>query len=319
MTKNTPTFAERAHQIEFILWVTHDLYNRQPNTDNIFPNKYSALAAWPLIGAGYMGIEQTLKLLLRHKGVQVGNTHNLENLYKELDCSQKRTADAFYRVYHSLHKNLFSGNEGFHRLSKLSSFINHISYGRKGYINWRYLPYEEIDKIPKMHVGLLLESWSALVKVLSCEIRGIIPPQRLDIRLRSYFDQKIFGAFGESVLCQNMSRGESSGVEFMDIHAWVQSHGGHLQAGIFLLQNLSKKTWERREEPKILHDDLREFGKKAIKETLSGMGEFSCRDTPFPSRNVYRRDVRVLSYLLKNGNLTWDEEQHKFRYNAGRT
>ncbi|MDE2770550.1 MAG: hypothetical protein OXI44_05165 [Bacteroidota bacterium] len=70
MTDNTSNIAEGACQIEFILWVTHDLYNRQPNTDDIFPNKYSALAVWPLIGTGYMGIEQTLKLLLRHNGYQ---------------------------------------------------------------------------------------------------------------------------------------------------------------------------------------------------------------------------------------------------------
>lgn len=244
-------------------------------------------------------------------------THNIENLYDKLDCSQKRTADAFYRVYHSLHKNLYSCSEGFHDLSKLSTFIKHVSCESKGYVNWRYLPYEENGKIPIMHMGLLLESWSALVKVLSCEIRGIAPPQRLDIRLRSYFDQKVFGAIEKSGQWQNVSQDESSGVEFMDIHTWVQSHGGPLQAGIFLLQNLSYETWERKEKPRILHDVLREFGKKVIGETLSGIGEFSCCDTPFPSRNFYGRDVRVLSYLLKNGNITWDEERHIFRYKAG--
>ncbi|MDE2644441.1 MAG: hypothetical protein OXI05_01185 [Bacteroidota bacterium] len=313
MTRNTSTFAERAQQIEFILRVTHDLYNRQPNTDNIFPDKYRALAVWPLIDAGYMGIEQTLKLLICLKGLQAEYTHNLWDLYKELNCSQKRTADAFYRVYHSLHKNLFSRSEGFHCLRKLPSFIKHIS---KGYVNWRYLPYEEKGKIPKMDVGLLLESWIALVKVLSCEMRVIAPPRRLDIRLRSYFDQEVFGAIEMSDTWLNMSQDDSGGVEFSDIHTWVQDHGGHLQAGIFLLQNLSNETWGSREKTKILHDVLRNFGKKAIEETLSGVGNFSFRDAPFPGNNFYRRDVRVLSHLLKNGDLTWDEERHKFRYKA---
>ena len=219
MTENMSAFTERALQIEFVHRVTHDLYNRQPDTDNITPNKYSALAVWPLIDSGYMGIEQTLKLLLCHKGVQAKRTHNLWDLYKKLDCSQKRTADAFYRVYYSLHKSLYSCREGFHRLSNLRSFVKHIS---RGYVNWRYLPYEEKGEIPKMHVGLLLESWSALVKVLSCETRVFAPPQRLNIRLRSYFDQEVFGAIERSDLWQNMSQDKFSGVQFMDIRTWIE-------------------------------------------------------------------------------------------------
>ena len=316
MTENMSAFTERALQIDFVRGVTHDLYDRQPDTDNIIPNKYRALAVWPFIDSGYMGIEQTLKLLLCHKGVQVKRTHNLWNLYKKLDCSQKGTADAFYRVYYSLHKNLYSFREGFHHLSKLSSFMKHIS---KGYVNWRYLPYEQNGKIPKMHVGLLLESWSALVKVLSCEMRAIAPPQRLDIRLRSYFDQEVFGAIEMTSSWLNMSQDEYSGVQFMDIRTWMEDRGGPLQAGIILLQNLSNETWGHREKPEELYSILRKFGKNATEETLSGVAEFSNRDAPFPGHNFYRRDVKVLSYLLKNGDLTWDEERQEFKYEADST
>ena len=312
MTKDISAFAERARQIDFVRRVTHDLYNRKPNTDKIIPNKYSALANWPLIDAGYMGIEQTLKLLLQYNGRQVEYTHDLWKLYKELDCSQKNTAESFYQVYFSLHKNLISSDE-FHCLSNLRSFIKHV---RTGYVDWRYLPYEDKGKLPKMHVGLLLESWSALVRVLPCTELGAAPPQRLETRLASFFDQEVFGALEESVIWLGMSQDKSSGIDFMDVHTWVQSHGGHLQAGLFLLQNFYNKTWWHTEKPTLLHTLLLNSGEKAIEEAFSGTGKFSYRDTPFPSQDFFRWDVLALSCLLKEGSLTWDQKRHMFRFHS---
>ena len=156
--KNLKGFEDQARCVSYAYDNTQHQYNEHPPNDDVVPIA-AAINAWTLICGCYMGIEQTMKLLIRMRGGVsekiLKNTHNLECLYSLLDPSERDVVAAYYRVYRSLH-NFDTGNTA---LETAEEFIQPVG---NGYVAWRYILVEIPETVPKMHLGSMLETWRAL-------------------------------------------------------------------------------------------------------------------------------------------------------------
>ena len=136
---------------------TQRQYDKYPPNDDMVPIA-AAINAWTLVCGCYMGIEQTMKLLIRMRGGVSENklrgTHDLAYLYSLLDPSERAVVTSYYRVYRSLH-NFDTGSIA---LDTADEFIRQIG---DGYTKWRYILVENPEP-PKTHLGLMLETWRAL-------------------------------------------------------------------------------------------------------------------------------------------------------------
>ena len=97
---------DQAQRVRYAYDNTERQYDEYPPNDDVVPIA-AAINAWTLICGCYMGIEQTMKLLIRMRGGVsekiLKNTHNLKRLYSLLDPSERDVVAAYYRVYRSLH------------------------------------------------------------------------------------------------------------------------------------------------------------------------------------------------------------------------
>ena len=117
-----------------------------------------------------MGIEQTMKLLIymrrgSKERTRELDTHDLNKLYSLLDESERRVVADYYRVYRSLH-NFDSGDIA------LDTADQFIQYSGNGYTSWRYILVEDPVGVPKVHIGLMLETWRALVAAAKHHVSG---------------------------------------------------------------------------------------------------------------------------------------------------
>ena len=122
--KNLKGFKDQAHRVSYAYKNTQRQYDEHPPNDDMVPIA-AAINAWTLICGCYMGIEQTMKLLIRmRKGTPV-RTHDLKSLYSSLAPSERDVVAAYYRVYRSLH-NFDTGNIS---LETADEFIQHVGNG----------------------------------------------------------------------------------------------------------------------------------------------------------------------------------------------
>ena len=66
-------------------------------------------------------------------------------------------------VYRSLH-NLDTGDVS---IETADEFIRHMG---NGYVAWRYILTEDNKRMPKVHLGMMLESWRALADLVQHSI-----------------------------------------------------------------------------------------------------------------------------------------------------
>ena len=135
--------------------VTQRQYDEHPPNGDLVPIA-DAINGWTLICGCYMGIEQTMKLLVRLRGGTPQKMHDLECLYSSLDPLERDAFSTCYRVYRSLH-NFDSGGIA---LDTADEFIRHIG---NGYVAWRYILTEAPQLVPKLHLGSMFETWRVLV------------------------------------------------------------------------------------------------------------------------------------------------------------
>ena len=164
MSKNNLRgFKEQARLVKYAYENTQRQYDEYPPKDDIV-HIAVAINAWTLICGCYMGIEQTMKLLIRMGGGNPKNIHDLNRLYSLLDPSDRDVVASYYRVYRSLH-NFDTSSVS---LKTADEFILYIG---NGYVKWRYILAEDDQTMPKMHVGLMLEIWRALADLVEHKMK----------------------------------------------------------------------------------------------------------------------------------------------------
>ena len=269
---------------------TKQQYDEHPPKDDLI-SLAAAINAWSFICGCYMGIEQTLKLLIQiRSGEKAPEIHNLKKLYSKLAPLEKKVVATCYREYRSLH-NFETGNVS---LETDVEFFRHIG---NGYTRWRYFLYEG-DEVPAVHLGLMLEVWRALVALVEWEIWGH-EPTTLASELKDYIDNRVIREAESDPEWQAASQDESSGVDLADIRRWLQQNGGTLKAGVDLFGRLARGTRDSLEASPLVSRVLLRAAEKAV-----------CNPDP-----RYRNDdIRMLHFRIEHDDLplTWNPAKRVF-------
>ena len=286
--KNLKGFEDQARCVSYAYDNTQHQYNEHPPNDDVVPIA-AAINAWTLICGCYMGIEQTMKLLIRMRGEVsekiLKNTHNLECLYSLLDPSERDVVAAYYRVYRSLH-NFDTGNTA---LETAEEFIQHVG---NGYVAWRYILVEIPETVPKMHLGSMLETWRALA-----DLANRHPCRTLAVYLDDYIVTGVFRYAQMDDEWQAASQDENSNVEFSEIGDWLHHKGRPLEAGIDLFNHHARGTGNSVQASPLLRRVLLRAADKAMSETLP----------------TYRRvDIAMFHRRIQGGGLAWNTEKGVF-------
>ena len=193
-SKNLRSFEEQARNVGYAYEETQRQYDEHPPRRDRAPIA-ADINAWALICGCYMGIEQTMKLLIKMGGripeekekKELGG-HDLVKLYSLLDPSERKVVSNYYRVYRSLH----NFDIGCVALETADEFIRYIG---SGYEVWRYILFDIFDiektkKPPRTHLGLMLETWRALADLVEHSASGRNYPYRtLEGYLEDYIDK----------------------------------------------------------------------------------------------------------------------------------
>ncbi len=261
--KNLTGFEDQARHVSYAYDNTQRQYDEHPPNDDMVPIA-AAINAWTLICGCYMGIEQTMKLLIRMRGGVseriLKNTHNLECLYSLLDPSEWDVVAAYYRVYRSLH-NFDTGNTA---LETAEEFIQYVG---KGYVVWRYILSEDpeaTNKLPKMHLGLMLETWRALADLVQHHVVCGYKYRTLENYLEDYIVQGVFRDAEMDDEWQAASQDENSNIEFSEICDWLHHKGTALEAGIDLFNHHAQGTGNSVEASPLLRQVLLRAADKAL-------------------------------------------------------
>ena len=234
----------------------------------------AAIHAWVLICGCYMGIEQTLKLLIKmrdEKTVPTGTDgHNLQKLHSLLTPSEQGVVADYYRVYRSLH-NFDS------RGVRLETSVEFFRYIGKGYTRWRYILFdseEKSGKVPAIHLGLMLEVWRALVALVDRKIWGHDPTKHtLAADVENYIIVQVIREV-QQVIREAEKNPEwkaaarDEGVEFSDICRWVQQNGGTLKAGVDLIGHYARGTGDSLKASPLMRRVLLKAVEKAISNPM---------------------------------------------------
>ena len=87
-----PALMKALIAVRFAFEVTQRQYTHFPPNDGIQPHVIAAVQAWPFICACYIGVEQTMKLLIRRRDAVSASTlrgHNLEHFYELLGSPER--------------------------------------------------------------------------------------------------------------------------------------------------------------------------------------------------------------------------------------
>ena len=210
MPDDLTSFKGLVHRVDYALRTTQLQYDKCPPKADLFFIA-EGINAWPFICSCYMGIEQTMKLLIRMRDGApeqlLRNTHNLECLYALLHSSEQDVVASYYRVYRSLH-NFDSGSIA---LETADDFIQQIG---DGYIKWRYILVENPEP-PKTHVGLMLETWRALAHLAVHRVWGR-RYHTLAHYLGGYIEQNVFRVAETDKSWEAAIQDGNSGVEFRE-------------------------------------------------------------------------------------------------------
>ena len=283
------SFEEQARNVAFAYRNTQSQYDDLQINNEVVPMA-AAIKEWIYICGCYMGIEQTMKLLIRMGGGTAEEVldlrHDLVEAYKSLDSPARDVVAAHYRVYRSLH-NFDPGNPA---LKSACGFIQHIG---KGYVAWRYILTEDHREMPRVHVGMMLEIWRALTYLVRRRGSG-----------RDYSYRTVAGDLAEYV--GRVFRDAESdpewqaGPNFSEIREWANHKGGMLKAGIDLFHHFHHNA------PGSAN--LREAS-PLMSRVLVGAAERALR-RPLP--NSRSKDIRVFQDRIRRDDLAWNADRNVF-------
>ena len=280
--------SDSAQRVRFAYYNTQREYDEHPPNDDMVPVA-AAINAWPLICGLYMGIEQTMKLLIRMRGgTPPGGRdgHDLGKLYSLLDPSEHGWVTTYYRVYRSLH-NFDSGNIA---LDTAKEFIEYIG---KGYVVWRYILVENKKVPPKIHLGLMLETWRALVDLVNLRCKNDTPCRTVDKILEQNYIMNIYRDAESDDEWQAVSQDKNSGVEFRELYDWFCIKGRPLEGGIDLFTHHVRGTGDSIQASPVLRRVLLRAAGKAV-------------GSPLPTSR--RADIAMFHQRIRSGGLGWNSD-----------
>ena len=294
---NLRSFEEQARNVGYAYENTQRQYDEHPPNDDVVPIAV-AINVWTLVCGCYMGIEQTMKLLIRMRGREPnmgGSGHDLVEGYGQLDPSDRSLVSDYYGVYRSLH-NFDTGDIA---LKTADEFIQYVG---KGYVVWRYILTEapkDPNKVPKMHLGLMLETWRALADLAEHHVSGL-KCRTLEGYLEDYIMKGVFHDAEMDEEWQAESLDENSGVEFREIGVWLHHKGRALEAGIDLFKHHAQGTGDSIEASPLLRRVLLRAADKAVQAV----------------RNLHpthrRADIAMFHQRIRGGGLAWNEDKKVF-------
>ena len=279
-----------SHRVRYAYQSTQLQYEKYPPNADLVPIA-EAINAWTLICGCYMGIEQTTKLLIRIRSGTPERTHDLEYLYSLLDPEDRNLVAIYYRVYRSLH-NFDSGSIA---LDTAEEFIQHIG---KGYGAWRYILVENPARVPRVHLGTMLETWRALVDLVNLRVSGGTSYRTLATILeQDYIMGSVYRDAESDDEWQAASQDENSGVEFQELSDWFQHTGRFLEGGIDLFTHHDRGTGDSMRVSPLLRRVLLRAADKAARG-------------PFPTRR--QADIAMFHHRIRTGGLAWNADKGVF-------
>lgn len=286
ISNNLKIFESQAQRVRFAYCITQREYDEHPPNDDLVPVA-AAINAWTLICGCYMGIEQTMKLLIRIRGGTPEKTHDLESLYSSIEPSERALVATYYRIYRSLH-NFDSGNIA---LDTAKEFIEYIG---RGYVVWRYILVENPEQVPKIYPGLMLETWRALVDLVYLRIgNGTCYRTIATIIEQDYIMENVYRDAESDEEWQAASQDENSGVRFRELLDWFYLKGRPLEAGIDLFTNHARGTGDSIQASPVLRRVLLRAAEKAVEDPLA----------------IRRRaDIAMFHHRIRNGGLAWNSD-----------
>ena len=282
-------FEDLASRVNYAYKVTQRQYDEHPPNGDLVPIA-DAINGLTLICGCYMGIEQTMKLLVRLRGGTPEKTHALECLYLSLDPLERDVFSTCYRVYRSLH-NFDSGGIA---LDTAEEFIRHIG---NGYVAWRYILTEGPQSVPKLYLGSMLETWRVLVNLVQHRIRRSNCRTVAD-HLDDYIMQSVYREAEHDDEWQGASQDQNSGVEFRALLDWFYRKGRPLEAGIDLFTHHARGTGSSIQASPLLRRVLLRAADKAVRG-------------PFPTQR--QADIIVFHQRIRNGGLSWNADKKVFK------
>ena len=294
--KHLRSFREQARNVGYAYEDTQRQYDKYPPNSDLVPIA-TAINAWTLVCGCYMGIEQTMKLLIRmrEREPKMGRSgHDLMEGYGQLDPSDRRLVSDYHGVYRSLH-NFDTGDIS---IETADEFIRHMG---NGYVAWRYILTEDNKRMPKVHLGMMLESWRALADLVQHSISDDEYPFRtVATHLENYIIKEVFHDAQMDEEWQAASQDETRGVEFREIHDWFFKGRRPLEAGIELFNHLAQGTGDSVEASSLLRQVLLRAADKAVQ----AVGYH---------RPSYRReDIAMFHYRINNDGLVWNADKKVF-------
>ncbi len=310
LNKNLRSFKDQALNVKCAYEHTRLQYDDFPSVFQAEPI-FDAINKWALICGCYMGIEQTMKLLIRmridtlepesaekhdletrYNDKKLDNSHDLVKLYKEVRCSDREVVEEYYRVYGSLHE-FDSGDP-----ETASEFIEYIG---KGYVAWRYILTEN-PPIPKIHVGAMLETWCALADLVQHRALGVdYPCQNVASRLAKYIYDCVFYEAGMD------QEWEEKASHKMGISEWVKRKGGPLEAGIYLFYHHEAGTENFIEDSPLMSRVLLRAAANA-ENKIQAKNSALKNHMPTPGW----ADIKVFRYRVGKGDLAWNANARAF-------
>ena len=172
-------------------------------------------------------------------------------------------------------------------------FIQHVG---KGYVAWRYILVENPD-VPKMHLGLMLETWRALVDLVEHHIYDATKYRTLADHLEEYIMTGVFRDAYSDNEWQAASQDENSDVKFSEICDWLRHKGRALEAGIDLFNHHARGTGNSVKASPLLRRVLLRAADKAVRD-------------PLPTRR--RADIAMFHRRIRVGGLAWNADKGVF-------
>ncbi|MDD9995327.1 MAG: hypothetical protein OXS35_06220 [Dehalococcoidia bacterium] len=324
MSHNLAAFEEETRHVVYAHKQAERHYDKHPPNSDAVPIA-EAINAWTLISGCYMGIEQTMKLLIMMRmGVKrvppnfrKGNGHDLGKLYSLLDDSERLVVDNYYKVYRSIH-NFDSDTVS---LDTAEQFIQHIG---NGYVAWRYILIEDSSAVPKIHIGLLLELWRALADIAMHHVHGKNYETLAHI-LDEYIQQSVIVVAEQDDDWQAASQDENSNTNFGEIRQWFLQNGGVLKAGIHLFEHRARGSSHSSETSPLLQKVLFRAADRAMREAeidRANRSAWQNIDAYPPGQVVYfqnsanykarRTDIDMFHDRIKGSGLTWNADKGVF-------
>ena len=293
-----------SHRVSYAYNNTKRHYNEYPPKADLVPIA-EAINTWTFVCGCYMGIEQTMKFLIRMNGRTPRKTHDLECLYLSLDPSERDLISVYYRVYRSLH-NFDAGNTD---LETVDKFIHHIG---RGYTAWRYILVEGPDpeKVPRVHLGSMLETWRALVDLVNLRVSGGNSYRTVATLLeQDYIMGKVYSDAESDDEWQAASQDENSGVEFKELSDWFQHRGRFLEGGIDLFNHHARGTGDSIQASPLLRRVLLRAADRAVQQAeqvpLGGSENQACGFLRWDDIIMFHRRIR-------SGGLAWNADKGVF-------